>query len=87
MKKAIIIGATSGLGRQLAILLADKNYIIGITERRKHLLDELEQQRPGYFIVSDFDITETFVVTKKLDELATKLGKVDLLILSSGQAT
>ena len=84
MKKAIIIGATSGIGRQLAILLADKNYIIGITGRRKYLLDELKHQRPANFIVSDFDITETFVVTKKLDELATKLGKVDLLILSSG---
>ena len=84
MKKAIIIGATSGLGRQLAILLADKNYIIGITGRRKYLLDELKHQRPANFIVSDFDITETFVVTKKLDELASKLGRIDLVILSSG---
>ena len=84
MKKAIIVGATSGIGRQLAILLANKNYIIGITGRRKNLLDELKYQRPDNFIVSDFDITEPFVVTKKLDELASKLGKVDLLILSSG---
>jgi short-subunit dehydrogenase len=84
MKKAIIVGATSGIGRQLAILLADKNYIVAITGRRKNLLDELKCQRPDNFIVCDFDITETFVVTKKLDELATKLGKVDLLILSSG---
>jgi short-subunit dehydrogenase len=84
MKKAIIVGATSGIGRQLAILLADKNYIIGITGRRKNLLDELKYRRPNNFIVSDFDITQTFVVTKKLDELAIQLGKVDLLILSSG---
>ncbi|MFT3947858.1 MAG: SDR family NAD(P)-dependent oxidoreductase [Agriterribacter sp.] len=84
MKKAIIVGATSGIGRQLAILLADKNYIVGITGRRKNLLDELQYQRPDNFIASDFDITETFVVTKKLDELAEKLGRVDLLILSSG---
>ena len=79
MKKVIIIGATSGIGRQLAILLADKNHIIGITGRRKNLLDELKSQRPENFIVSDFDITDTFEVTKKLDELAMKLGKVDWL--------
>jgi short-subunit dehydrogenase len=84
MKKAIIVGATSGIGRQLAILLADEYYIIGITGRRKNLLDELKYQRPDNFIVSEFDITETFHVTEKLDELAAKLGKVDLLILSSG---
>ena len=84
MKKAIIVGATSGIGRQLAMLLSDNNYIIGITGRRKNLLDELKYQRPDNFIVSDFDITETFVVTRKLDELASKLGKVDLLILSAG---
>lgn len=84
IKKAIIVGATSGIGRQMAILLADKNYMIGITGRRKNLLEELKRQRPDSFIVSDFDITETFAVTKKLDELAAKLGKVDLLILSSG---
>lgn len=84
MKKAIIVGATSGIGRQLAIQLADKNYIIGITGRRNNLLDELKCERPDNFIVSNFDIIETFAVTKKLDELAQKLGKVDLLILSSG---
>ena len=85
MKKAIIVGATSGIGKQLAILLADRNYIIGITGRRRNLLDELKHRRPDNFIVFDFDITETFAVTKKLDELAAELGKVDLLILSSGR--
>lgn len=84
MKKAIIVGATSGIGRQLAILLADKNYIVGITGRRKLLLDELQFERPNSFVISNFDLTDTFVVTKKLDELASKLGNVDLIILSSG---
>ncbi len=83
-KKAIIVGATSGIGKQLAILLADKNYIIGITGRRKNLLDELKFRNPDHLIVFDFDITETFNSANKLDELAAKLGRVDLLILSSG---
>ncbi|UAY52891.1 SDR family NAD(P)-dependent oxidoreductase [Ferruginibacter albus] len=84
MKKAIIIGATSGIGRELAIILADNNYVVGITGRRKQLLDELKDTRPDHFIVSAFDVTETLAVTKKLDELAADLGKVDLVILSSG---
>lgn len=84
MKKAIVVGATSGIGRQLALMLAEKNYRVGITGRRSNLLDELQNQNPEKFIVSCFDVTSTFTVTKKLDELAEKLGGVDLLILSSG---
>lgn len=84
MKKAIIIGATSGIGKQLALLLADKNYIVGITGRRKNLLEELKIQRPDNFIISDFDITDSSIVREKLEELVITLGNVDLLVLSSG---
>ena len=84
MKKAIIIGATSGIGKQLALLLADTNYVVGITGRRKKLLEELELQRPENFIISDLDITDTSIVTEKLENLVATLGKLDLLVLSSG---
>jgi len=39
MKKAIVIGATSGIGKGLAKLLADNNYRVGITKRRAELLN------------------------------------------------
>ena len=35
MKRAIIIGATSGIGKELAKILSDQNYLVGITGRRK----------------------------------------------------
>jgi short-subunit dehydrogenase len=84
MKKAIVVGATSGIGRELAILLADTNYLVGVTGRRKNLLDELKSQRPDHFVVSDFDLTEIFATGNKLEELTGTLGQLDLLILSSG---
>ena len=40
-RKAIVIGATSGIGRKLAVLLADKDYLVGATGRRKEHLEEL----------------------------------------------
>ena len=43
MKKAIIIGATSGIGKGLAKLLVDNNYTVGITGRRTELLNELQK--------------------------------------------
>ena len=85
MKKTSIISATSGIGKQLALLLADKNYIVGITGRRKNLLEDLKFQRPHNFIISDFDITDSSIVTKKnLEDLVNTLGNVDLFVLSSG---
>jgi len=33
MKKAIVIGATSGIGRDLAKVLSENNYIVGLTRK------------------------------------------------------
>lgn len=84
MKKAIIVGATSGIGRQLAIILAENGYHVGITGRREELLIELKALKPESFIVSAFDVTNIANVPLKLRELKDQLGGLDLLIMSSG---
>lgn len=83
-KKAIVIGATSGIGRELAILLAADGYTVGITGRRLELLEELQAQNPDSFIVSAFDVTNTTALPQNLQQLAYALQGLDLLILSSG---
>ncbi len=84
MKKAIIIGATSGIGRGLAKVLTDNNYKVGITGRRIALLDELKCENPASYFVKSFDITDAKTSVEKLEELTSELGGLDLLILSSG---
>lgn len=84
MKKAIVVGATSGIGKQLAILLADNNYQVGITGRRGQLLTELQEVKPGKFIPSAFDVTDINAVPQNLTKLVNELGGLDLLIISSG---
>ena len=44
-KTAIVLGASSGIGRELAAQLT-KEYTVGITGRRKELLDDLHNQYP-----------------------------------------
>lgn len=77
-KKAIIIGATSGIGRSLATLLARNNYQVGVTGRREALLREsgLEYQQ--------MDVTDTTDALRKLEALVALLGGLDLLVFSSG---
>ncbi len=84
MKKAIIIGATSGIGKGLAKLLADNNYKVGLTGRRTEFLNELKNENPNSYFIKSFDVTDTKIAIEKLEELTTELGGLDLLILSSG---
>ena len=83
MKKAIVVGATSGIGNELAKILASNHYKVGITGRRLNNLEALKKENPEHFIISAFDCT-TESNTEKLADLVKELGGLDLLILSSG---
>ena len=83
MKKAIIIGATSGIGNELAKTLVQNGYKVGITGRRKPELEKLQKSNPDNYVISSFDCTKVNN-SKKLDELTELIDGLDLLILSSG---
>jgi len=83
-KKAIIIGASSGIGRELARILTKNNYIVGITGRRENLLAELQKENPSQYIYRAFDIRDLSKSAKNLRELVRDLKGLDLLVISSG---
>ncbi len=84
MKKAIIVGASAGMGRELAKLLVDKGYLVGVTGRRANLLQALKNERPDSYFVKSFDITDVDVVNQQLEALVAELGGLDLLVMSAG---
>lgn len=91
MKKVIIIGATSGIGKELAGRYAKAGYQVGITGRRQHLLDQLQDETSHAGISHNYQIfeTECFDVTGTnniihLQSLITKLGGLDLLVYNAG---
>ncbi|MBS1935937.1 MAG: SDR family NAD(P)-dependent oxidoreductase, partial [Bacteroidetes bacterium] len=79
----IIIGATSGIGKNLALLFAEKGYHVVATGRRKNLLDELAKENPNIVSTSCFDITSENAL-KKIDDIILSLGKVDIFIYCAG---
>jgi short-subunit dehydrogenase len=83
MKKAIIIGASSGIGKELALKLADEGYDVGLTGRRQDLLQDIQQLRPDQFHIDVFDVTAPEFTTK-LESLVADLGGLDLFIYSAG---
>lgn len=84
MKRAIVIGATSGIGRGLAEILKNHGYTVGITGRRVELLDELKASSPASYLTKAMDVTDTASVVSRLEELTAELGGVELIIISSG---
>ena len=84
MQKVIIMGASSGIGREIALQLARQGNHIAITGRRKHLLEEIKDQSPEQILYAVIDHTKVSSLAQNLDELSKQLGGLDLLILCSG---
>lgn len=84
MKKAIVIGATSGIGKGIARELVKNKYLVAITGRRTHLLEQLAKENPEQYIYETMDVTQTDEIVSVLEKLEALLGGVDLLIISSG---
>lgn len=83
MKKGIIIGATSGIGKEVTLQLLAKGWFLGIAGRRKDQLQEIEQRYPQQVIIEVIDVTEEDAV-RKLQSLANKLQTIDLYFHASG---
>jgi short-subunit dehydrogenase len=84
MKRAIVIGASSGIGRALVEVLVEKDFMVGATGRRRELLEGLRAGHPGKIFISVFDVTDPAAIAEKLPALVRELGGLDLLVLSSG---
>lgn len=83
MKKAIIIGATSGIGQEVAKLLVAQGWHIGIAGRREDALRQMQATAPTQIEIEKLDVT-TEDAARHLHLLIKKLGGMDLFFLSSG---
>ena len=84
MKTAIIIGATSGIGREVAIRLIEQGWKVGLAGRREERMADIQ----GKFGASQvtyavIDITKADS-TAALDGLLGKTGAPDLFLHCSG---
>ena len=83
MQRILIIGATSGIGRELAHIYAGAGNLVGVTGRRQELLYSLQLEYPNHIITESFDVTDEDSLVH-LEALIGKLGGLDLLIYNSG---
>jgi len=82
-KKIIIIGATSGIGREMALIYLKQGHLVGVTGRRKWLLEELKNQFPHQVITACFDVQDPDIF-RYLDHMNQKMQGFDMLIYNAG---
>jgi len=83
-KKAIVFGATSGIGKELAKLLVNDGYKVLVTGRRKELLDSIKNENPDKYLIRQHDITDLKDTEEFFKEIPGILETVDLIIHNAG---
>lgn len=83
-KKIVIIGATSGIGLGLARKFAQKGYLVGVTGRRKHLLENVREENPHAYFIQEMDIVQTNATLDRLNHLKEVMNGIDMLVMNAG---
>ena len=83
-KTAIIIGASSGIGREIVRILASQGTTVAAVARRMPMLDELVAEFPGKIIAFEHDVNNTAEVPDLFLEITKQLGGLDLFVYNSG---
>lgn len=83
IKKAVIVGASSGMGLEVARLLLAQGVVLGLAARRAEPLQKLSEEFPGQVFVERIDITADDAGAK-LKTLISRMGGMELYFHVSG---
>ena len=91
MKTALVTGATSGIGKATAFMLAKHNYNLIITGRRLKRLQDFEKELKEEFnievLILNFDIRDRKETKKQIENIPDSFKNIDVLINNAGLAS
>ena len=86
-KNVMITGASSGIGKGLALELASRGARLGLLARRQNLLDEVVDAVQGRAVAVTADVRDAEAMKAAADRVRAKLGPIDVLIANAGIGT
>src|SRR5271155_84402 len=84
---ALVTGAARGIGRGIAIALAQAGAKVGVTARTAAELDEVVQtiqKSAGQAVAIVSDLAQKDAPAKILEQATAKLGPIDILVNNAG---
>ena len=87
MKKVFITGASSGIGKALALAYAKRGYSVGLTARREEILQDVAQaceKLGGTPFVYRLDVQDAEKCKSVADQFMTDAGSIDIAIANAG---
>ncbi|QEH36173.1 putative oxidoreductase [Aquisphaera giovannonii] len=84
---AVITGASSGIGRALALELASGGYRVGLVARRREALRELAEgiaSRGGAAFAAAADVADREALCEAIGAIEAALGPVDVMVANAG---
>ncbi len=87
-RRALVTGASSGIGEAVSRLLAQEGYRVALLARRRDRLDTIAAELPvvdgGPHVVLPCDLTDFAAIERALAELESSFGGLDLLVNNAG---
>ena len=87
MKKVFITGASSGIGKALALAYAKRGYSVGLTARREDILQDVAQaceKLGGIPFVYQLDVQDAEKCKSVADQFMADTGSIDIAIANAG---
>src|SRR3954451_5787436 len=82
--RAVVVGASSGLGRCIGVGLAQRGAHVALLARRKERLDEAARDAGGDAVPIECDVTDEQSARTAIAQAAKELGGIDALVYASG---
>lgn len=83
MKKAIVMGASSGIGHEVARLMIERGWTVGVAARRVDKLEDLRTCAPERVFTAQIDVTDTHA-EETLCKLIDRMKGIDLYFHAAG---
>jgi NAD(P)-dependent dehydrogenase (short-subunit alcohol dehydrogenase family) len=86
-KRAIVVGASTGIGRAVAEALLARGATVAVLARRADLLPDIgtmDGQPNPALLPYTHDVRDTAAVPALFDEIVTRMGGLDILVYAAG---
>jgi NAD(P)-dependent dehydrogenase (short-subunit alcohol dehydrogenase family) len=83
-KRALISGASSGVGKATAELFAAEGASVGLIARRGDLIDRMAREMDGGAIALAADVSDDRAIAGAVDRFASTFGGIDIVVSAAG---